>query len=214
MTFRRDPTQAMQIGFLALLTISAAMIGWWIYDHVHYAQSVEQRFAADLGVAEDSAARINRVLWEGGFFLVVLIGGMIVLTRTLRHDWELRRRQQNFLAAVSHEFKSPLASIQLSAETLVLRSREDDSKRLGKRILEDGERLLRMIDNLLDTTRLEEGRQRLTPQATDLNAAAAAAVAAIADRAHAGGIAITLDLHADLLLEIDPVVIDTGVRRG
>ena len=90
---------------------------------------------------------------------------MAVMTRTLRHDAELRRRQQNFLAAVSHEFKSPLASIQLAAETLVLRSRDDDGKRLGRRILEDGERLLRMIDNLLDTTRLEEGRQRLTAAA-------------------------------------------------
>ena len=164
MTVRRDPTKAMQIGFLALLSISAATVGWWMYDHVQYARSVEQRFASDPAVAEDSAARINRILWEGGFFLVVLIGGMAVLTRTLRHDAELRRRQQNFLAAVSHEFKSPLASIQLAAETLVLRSRDDDGKRLGTRILEDGERLLRMIDNLLDTTRLEEGRQRLTPQ--------------------------------------------------
>ena len=127
----------------------------------------------DPAVAEDSDARVNRVLWEGGFFLVVLIGGMAVLTRTLRHDAELRRRQQNFLAAVSHEFKSPLASIQLAAETLVLRSRDDDGKRLGARILEDGERLLRMIDNLLDTTRLEEGRQHLTPQLTNLHAASA-----------------------------------------
>ena len=171
MTVRRDPTQLMQIGFLALLSISAATVGWWMYDHVQYARSVEQRFASDPVVAEDSDARINRILWEGGFFLVVLIGGMAVLTRTLRHDAELRRRQQNFLAAVSHEFKSPLASIQLAAETLVLRSRDDDGKRLGTRILEDGERLLRMIDNLLDTTRLEEGRQRLTPQLTNLHAA-------------------------------------------
>lgn len=213
MTVRRDPTQAMQIGFLALLTISAAMIGWWMYDHVHYAQSVEERFASDPTVVTDSAARINRVLWEGGFFLAVLIGGMIVLTRTLRHDWELRRRQQNFLAAVSHEFKSPLASIQLAAETLVLRAREDDSKRLGKRILEDGERLLRMIDNLLDTTRLEEGRQKLTPQPTDLHAAATAAVAAVAERARAGGIAIVLDVPSALSVEVDPVVIDTGLRN-
>ncbi len=158
----------MQIGFLALLSISAATVGWWMYDSVRYARSVEQRFAAsDPVVAEDSDARINRVLWEGGFLLVVLIGGMAVLTRTLRHDAELRRRQQNFLAAVSHEFKSPLASIQLAAETLVLRSRDDDSKRLGPRILEDGERLLRMIDNLLDTTRLEEGRQRLDAAADE-----------------------------------------------
>jgi signal transduction histidine kinase len=83
---------------------------------------------------------------------------------------------------VSHEFKSPLASIQLAAETLVLRSRDDDSQRLGTRILEDGERLVRMIDNLLDTTRLEEGRQRLTPQLTNLHDASQSAVAAIAER--------------------------------
>lgn len=213
MTARRDPTKAMQVGFLALLSISAATVGWWMYDHVNYARSVEQRFANDPAVAEDSEARINRILWEGGFFLIVLVGGMAVLTQTLRHDAELRRRQQNFLAAVSHEFKSPLASIQLAAETLVLRSRDDDSKRLGSRILEDGERLLRMIDNLLDTTRLEEGRQPLTPQVTSLHAAAGTAVAAIAGRAHATGVAVTLAVPEKLALNVDPVVIETGLRN-
>ena len=213
MTVRRDPTKAMQIGFLALLSISAATVGWWMYDHVRYARSVEQRFASDPAVAEDSDARINRVLWEGGFFLVVLIGGMAVLTRTLRHDAELRRRQQNFLAAVSHEFKSPLASIQLAAETLVLRSRDDDGKRLGTRILEDGERLLRMIDNLLDTTRLEEGREHLTPQLTNLYAASQAAIAAIGERARSSGVTITLAVPEDLALHVDPIVIETGLRN-
>jgi signal transduction histidine kinase len=213
MAVKRDPTQLMQIGFLALLTISAATIGWWMYDHVRYARHVEQRFANDPAVAADSDARINRVLWEGGFFLVVLIGGMTVLTRSLRHDAELRRRQQNFLAAVSHEFKSPLASIQLAAETLVLRSRDDDGKRLGRRILEDGERLMRMIDNLLDTTRLEEGRQRLSPQLTNLHAATSAAVTAIADRAQANGITIVRSVPHDLALKVDPVVVETGLRN-
>jgi signal transduction histidine kinase len=213
MTVKRDPTQLMQIGFLALLSISAATIGWWMFDHVRYARSVEERMPNDPAVAEDSEARVNRILWEGGFFLVVLIGGMAVLTRTLRHDAELRRRQQNFLAAVSHEFKSPLASIQLAAETLVLRSRDDDGKRLGRRILEDGERLLRMIDNLLDTTRLEEGRQRLTPQLTNLAAAAATAVAAIADRAQASGVTVTRAVPEELAVHVDPVVVETGLRN-
>ena len=214
MTVRRDPTQLLQIVFLALLSISAATVGWWMYDHVRYARSVEQRFASgDPAVAEDSEARVNRILWEGGFFFVVLIGGMAVLTRTLRHDAELRRRQQNFLAAVSHEFKSPLASIQLAAETLVLRSRDDDGKRLGRRILDDGERLLRMIDNLLDTTRLEEGRQRLTPQLTNLSVATTTAVAAIADRAHASGVTIARAVPEDLALNVDPIVVETGLRN-
>ena len=210
---RRDPTKALQVGFLALLLISAVMVLWWMFDHARYAQSVEERFAADAAVAADSAARVNRVLWEGAFFLVVLIGGMAVLTRAIRHDAELRRRQQNFLAAVSHEFKSPLASIQLAAETLVLRSREADSQRLGRRMLEDGERLLRMIDNLLDTTRLEEGRQKLTPQTTNLHTAATAAIAEVAERARLRDIAVTLDVPEELAVDIDPVALATVLRN-
>src|SRR5512147_3307235 len=198
MPLRRDPSKALQLGFLALLLISAVMILWWMFDHARYARSVEQRFAADPTVAADSAARVNRVLWEGGFFLVVLIGGMAVLTRAIRHDAQLRRRQQNFLAAVSHEFKSPLASIQLASETLVLRSRENDTQRLGRRILEDCERLLRMVDNLLDATRLEEGRQRLAPTELALRGAAESAVAEIAERARLRNIALTLDVPEDL----------------
>jgi len=213
MTLRRDPSKAMQLGFLALLLISALTIGWWMYDHVRYARLVEQRFAADPTVAADSDKRINRVLWEGGFFLIVLIGGMAVLTRSIRHDAELRRRQQNFLAAVSHEFKSPLASIQLAAETLVLRSRETDSQRLGRRILEDGERLLRMIDNLLDTTRLEEGRQKLAPQPTNLHAAAVAAINEIAERARLSNITVTLDATPDLAAQVDPAALATVLRN-
>ncbi len=214
MILKRDPSMALQLGFLALLLISTVQVGWWMYDHVSKARDVERRFAAEyqheadaltafvLGrvagarspstcrpsrsrrhgasvrpealaaLAEERSGRINRFLWEGAFFLAVLLGGMAVLTRTIRHDAELRRRQQNFLAAVSHEFKSPLASIQLASETLVMRSRESDTQRLGRRILEDCERLLRMVDNLLDATRLEEGRQPLAPTELTLRGAA------------------------------------------
>src|SRR5690606_15262248 len=124
----------------------------------------------------------------------VLIGGMAVLTRALRHDAALRRRQQNFLAAVSHEFKSPLASVRLAAETLVMRSQEPDTQRLGRRILEDGDRLLRMVDNLLDTTRLEEGRHTLTGNDVSLRGAVDAAVAEVAERAALNGIRIEVDV--------------------
>ena len=211
---KRDPSKAMQLGFLVLLLLSALTIGWWMFDHVRYARSVEERFAAvDPTVARDSEGRVNRVLAEGTFFLIVLIVGMAVLTRAIRHDAELRKRQQNFLAAVSHEFKSPLASIQLAAETLVLRSNEADSQRLGRRILDDGERLLRMVDNLLDTTRLEEGRYKLAPQPTDLRSASAAAISAIAERARMSEVAVTLDAPSEVRVVIDPAALDTVLRN-
>ncbi|MBN1240442.1 MAG: HAMP domain-containing histidine kinase [Gammaproteobacteria bacterium] len=177
------------------------------------ARGARVRPAALETLERDTARRSNRYFWEGTFFLIVLIGGMAVLTRALRHDAALRQRQQNFLAAVSHEFKSPLASVRLAAETLVMRSKEPDTQRLGRRILEDGERLLRMVDNLLDTTRLEEGRQTLTRDEVPLRAAVDAAVGEVAERAALNGIDITTDVEESLRLVVDRAALDTMLRN-
>ncbi|HEX7080782.1 MAG TPA: HAMP domain-containing sensor histidine kinase [Gammaproteobacteria bacterium] len=169
--------------------------------------------AALAELREETARRSNRYTWEGAFFLVVLIGGMGVLTRAIRHDRALRQRQQNFLAAVSHEFKSPLASVRLAAETLVMRSKEPDTQRLGRRILEDGERLLRMVDNLLDTARLEEGRHALTRETVRIARAVDGAIAEVAERAAASGIEITADVDSSLELSADRAALDTILRN-
>ena len=253
MNLIREPVKALQIGFLALLIISAATVAWWIFDHVTYerdlrdrlamlydadAQAVtaayagtEERFAELLphlsiesGLAtvrveaidsleQEAASRINRYLWEGGFFLLVLIGGMGVLTRTIRRDADLRQRQQNFLAAVSHEFKSPLASMRLSAETLLLRAEDPDTQRIGQRVLEDGERLLRMVDNLLDTTRLEEGRHTLQREPVKLQEVVVHCVEEIAERVRYNGIAIETHVAEELVLDADRTALETVLRN-
>ncbi|TDI23066.1 MAG: HAMP domain-containing histidine kinase [Acidobacteria bacterium] len=161
----------------------------------------------------ETSSRINRVIWEGGFFLLVLLGGLTVLTRTIRHDAELRARQQNFLAAVSHEFKSPLASMRLSTETLLLRVSDPDTQRLGRRLLDDGERLLRMVDNLLDTTRVEEGRMELAPEDLQLRGVAESCVEEFADRARHNNIEIQIDVPADLRIEADRTTLETVLRN-
>jgi signal transduction histidine kinase len=244
MTAKRDPTKAVQLGFLALLVVSAATAAYWIAESVFYTRAVETRSeelyggasaaqlraafpelaanASDVEMlraavlvelARESDARTNRYVWEGAFFLIVLGGGMLILTRAIRHDAELRRRQQNFLAAVSHEFKSPLASVQLAAETLVLRSADTGTKRLGERILEDCERLLRMVDNLLDTTRLEEGRHRLVPERIDLRTGIAASVAEVAERAQRHGIQISVDVPETVVLTVDRTALESILRN-
>jgi len=161
----------------------------------------------------ETSSRINRVAWEGGFFLLVLLGGLTVLTRTIRHDANLRARQQNFLAAVSHEFKSPLASMRLSAETLLLRVSDPDTQRLGNRILDDGERLLRMVENLLDTTRLEEGRMELAPESLQLKYLADACAEELADRAQHNDIEIHVDIAEDLRVSADRTTLETILRN-
>lgn len=162
---------------------------------------------------DDAASRINRYAWEGGFFLLVLLAGMAILTRAIRFDADLRRRQQNFLASVSHEFKSPLASMRLSAETLMLRAPDPDSRHLGQRLLEDGERLLRMVDNLLNTAQLEDGHLNLQTESIAVRAVVEAAAADYEELARAHGITISQDVPRDLAIEADRVAIETVLRN-
>lgn len=268
MILRRDPTKALQVGFLAVLAIATAQVAWWIadlraltwgeqdrvvelyesdasavtafaelwnatshpatdaergalssvvaglphlaFDPVAGVASVRPDAIEDL--ASDVASRINRYAWEGGFFLLVLLVGMAVLTRAIRHDAQLRRRQQNFIAAVSHEFKSPLASMRLSGETLASRSTDPDSRRLGERLVEDGDRLLRMVDNLLDTARIDDGRIRLRQEPVPLRGIVAAATAEHAPRAAREGIAIGTDVPS-LTVDADPLAIESVLRN-
>lgn len=255
MTLKRDPTKALQFGFLALLVVSTAQVAWWIADQASLARSdrdrVEALYEADAlavtavlaeaaeelpalmphleidpaartatvrqeaieALGEGAASRINRYTWEGGFFLLVLLGGMAVLTRTIRHDAELRQRQQNFLAAVSHEFKSPLASMRLSAETLVMRADDPDTQRIGQRILDDGERLLRMVDNLLDTTRLEEGKHELKKESISLRTMAEASATELHERALLSGVGIHVVVAEEVHVDADRTTIETVLRN-
>lgn len=93
---------------------------------------------------------------EGLVFLVMVIAGVILILRALRREVALIKQQANFLSAVTHELKSPLASIRLYTETMQLRDvpKEKRANYLHA-ISHDVERLERLIANLLAAARLE-----------------------------------------------------------
>ncbi len=163
---------------------------------------------------EDRARRLRRIGWEGAFFLLVLVAAMAVLAQALHQDAQLRRRQQNFLAAVTHEFKSPLASIKLSAETLALRDPPPDRRRaLVERLLADVERLEAMIGNLLDTARLEEGRVHLKPERVPVAAAVHALSEEVGPRAASAGVSLQTAVGPGLEVLADPLALRTVLRN-
>ena len=94
--------------------------------------------------------------WEGAFFILVLAAGMWIIGLVLRQRRQLVERQSNFLAAVTHELKNPLASLKLAAETLDLREvNATGRKALSARMLDDVGRLEAMVTKLLDVARLD-----------------------------------------------------------
>ena len=160
-------------------------------------------------------SHLSQYRWEGGFFLFVLGGGILVLWRVLRREADLLNRQQNFLAAVSHELRSPLASLRLTTETLLLRDlAATDRRGLLERNLEDLRRLERLVGNLLETTRLEERRAVPRREPVDLSEAVSLAFAELGHRARgAEGIDIDVRVEPGLGLQADPVGLGTVLRN-
>lgn len=100
-----------------------------------------------------------------------------------RHLGELDQLKKDFVANVSHDLKAPLASIQEATEVLlegIAGPLEDGQRRLLELNLESGERLTRMIGDLLDLARLETGTVDYDLKPQDLKALTRTAVNAIA----------------------------------
>jgi two-component system, OmpR family, sensor histidine kinase CiaH len=96
---------------------------------------------------------------EGTTFLCILVAGTVLILRSVRREMELMRQQANFLSAVTHELKSPLASIRLFIETLELRDPSPDKRaRFLANMRADVDRLDGLVNNILAVARLDSGR--------------------------------------------------------
>ena len=179
-------------------------------------EGAEARLAAEAveRLRAERAAHYNQYLWEGAFFLLVLLAGMGVLWRVLRKEAHLQRRQQNFLAAVSHELRSPLASLLLATETMVRRELDTDKRRqLLARNLEDLRRLDGLISNLLDTSRLEEGRVALHREPIELRDAVDEILREVSGAESNAAKQLVNRVPAGLVVEADPVALATILRN-
>ena len=162
----------------------------------------------------EHARRLRQYLWEGAFFLVVLGGCVAVISRTLSAEAQLRRRQQNFIAAVTHELKSPIASLQLAAETIALR-RPEPAKldALVKRMRGDIRRLEEMVGRILDTATLEAGRPHLRKERLPLDRLVAGVAEEFAERAAEHGVRFAQQIPARLEIAADPAAAKTVLRN-
>ena len=95
----------------------------------------------------------------------VLAGVIAYLTMTVR-AFRLNQRQSNFIDSVTHELKSPIASLKLYLQTMARRTVDIDQQQDFHRImLEDVERLDSLINHLLDAARIDRG---IEPAANEL----------------------------------------------
>lgn len=97
--------------------------------------------------------------------------GQVIMLRNITPFKELDMAKTNFLGTVSHEFKTPISSIQLGLQLLEnekIGNLNDEQKSLVKGIKEDSSRLLKITGELLNITQIESGSIQLNVQSTPI----------------------------------------------
>ena len=157
--------------FYLLIAYVILQFSWWaflltaqnneIYRHrmeitgLRPGTTLEQSALETAALEKKMQQRKWMVMGEGMVFLSLLLWGSIITYRSFRRDMELARLQKNFLLSITHEFKSPLASIRLYLETL------------GKHELEKPKQQQFIKSAILDTDELGRPRVRLQTEAHD-----------------------------------------------
>ncbi|GAB3907948.1 sensor histidine kinase [Mucilaginibacter boryungensis] len=125
--------------FYATIIYALAQLFWWGYRLVIL-----------------QPTRIGMVLSEGSMFLMVFALGAWSLHKTVNKERRLHEQKKNFLLSVTHELKSPLASIKLYLQTISKRdlNRQQIVSFLDKCLL-DVERLDDLVENMLLASKIE-----------------------------------------------------------
>jgi two-component system, OmpR family, sensor histidine kinase CiaH len=100
---------------------------------------------------------------EGITFLALIMIGAVYVYRAVRQQIKLQQQQQNFMMAITHELKTPIAIAKLNLETLQKHQLEDTKRqKLIQMTLQETTRLNNLASNILVSSQLEGGRYRIS----------------------------------------------------
>jgi PAS domain S-box-containing protein len=127
--------------------------------------------------------------------------GQVIVLRNITPFHELNEAKTNFIATVSHELKTPISSIKMSAHLLEdkrIGSLSDEQTELVKSITDDSERLLKITSELLNMAQVETGNIELKLQAAQPAVIVDKAVDAIHFRAEQKNISLKINVPDEL----------------
>jgi two-component system, OmpR family, sensor histidine kinase CiaH len=158
--------------FLLIYTIAALV--WWFIELLEQNNSMytfkkelvslqDPNYLAKTNfIEQEKDKNITQFVGEGITFLAIMLIGAVFVYRAVRRQIMLNEQQQNFMMAITHELKTPIAITRLNLETLQRRKLDiQQQEKLFRNTLQETERLNDLCDNILLTAQIDSGRYLL-----------------------------------------------------
>ena len=167
--------------WFVLLYIIAALVYWFIsLQHQNTRMSDlllnelkhdEPGYSEKVAIILDAKRRKTaQYIGEGSTFLVLILIGAAFVYRATRRQLKLSQQQQNFMMAVTHELKTPIAVTRLNLETMQKRRLEEQQQqRLINITLQEVNRLNSLCNNILLASQLDAGEYKISKNEVNLS---------------------------------------------
>lgn len=172
-----------------------------------------------------SAVRLRIVMVAGMIFvmLVVIVFSLYGMVFMLRKEAELSAMKSDFVSSVSHEMRTPLTTIRTIAEMFQWNRVRDKQKAMEyiNHIADETQRLTRLINKVLDFSRMDSGRWPYVFLAVDMRSMVAAAVKAFETGAAKDGYRVNMALppalpnvraNKDAIMEVLMNLLDNAAK--
>lgn len=136
-----------------------------VKNNLEFEQTLEYR-----ELAKKYQRQEHMIFGEAMMFVMTLLAGIWFINQGYQKEVKANQQRRNFLLSITHELKSPIASIRLVLETLLRRELpKEKADQLANSALRENERLHELVENLLLSAKLETAYQ---PHFEELNLAA------------------------------------------
>lgn len=210
--------------FWILLTYVVAALVWWFISLEKQNTTMSTLRLQQLDASQpDYAAQVQAIqqlkkrnttkhVSEGITFLALILVGAVFVYRSIRRQMELAALQRNFMMAITHELKTPIATTRLSIETLLRRSLDaEQQQKLLRSALAETNRLNILTNNILLASQMEEKNFQRDNKPLNLAALLKAVVADYKNRFP--NRTLTVEADSDVTLQGDELLLQIAISN-
>jgi two-component system, OmpR family, sensor histidine kinase CiaH len=175
--------QYVLIIFWLLFAYTIAALLWWFYELYFQNKLISYIKIKEL-LPNDSLYQLHytkiinfkrsniiQFTLEGATFLLLIIAGAIYIYRGFLTELRFTKDQRNFMMAITHELKTPIAVAKLNLETLQKHKlTESQQKQILGNTLQEANRMDMLCNNLLVSSQIEAGKYNITKEEQNLSA--------------------------------------------